>query len=156
MIFERTADMDLVRRILTDPRVWPHVGDDFAPPAEDFRANNDPRIWYVLVIEGCEVTGLVTFLPKSTVMWDTHLVLTGRARKARGADVLKAAFRWMVAESGAEYFEAQIPKSNRLAWKLANRCMHFAGRHQKAFRKGGKLQDLLIFGVGKGELCPVS
>src|SRR5262249_23430241 len=70
--FERTTDLELVRQILTRPKIWPHIGDDFAPPVNEFRPNEDPRIWYVLASFEAHVLGLFMFLPESPVCWEMH------------------------------------------------------------------------------------
>lgn len=150
MIFQRTFDLDLVTAILTEPWIWPNVGDDFAPPHKEFQANQDARIWYVLAVEGKRVVGLVTLLPRSTVLWEVHIALL-RDRTSHGTAILPGAFEWMFENSTALRIIAEVPECNRLAVKLAERTMARFGTNPESFMKHGKLQDLLLFGIDK---CP--
>jgi hypothetical protein len=143
--FQRTSDRNLLTLVLTDPLFWPHITDDYAPDPRRYEAPRDPRIWYVLVIENCEVIGLFTFLPRSTVLWETHLVLYPD-RKTRGTEILRQAFAWMAEHSTAKRFVAEIPRYNRLAVKLAGRVMQFLGVNEQSFQKDGRLEDLMLFG----------
>jgi RimJ/RimL family protein N-acetyltransferase len=150
LIFERTHDLALVRQILTDPVVWPHVGDDFAPPREEWTPNDDPRIWYVLAIEGALPVGLFTFLPRSTVLWEVHVAFS-RERRSRGVNIAAGALAWMFENSTAERIIAEIPECNRLAVRLADKAMRRFAVNEKSFKKGGALRDLVLFGLSKGE-----
>jgi hypothetical protein len=147
--------MGLVRQILTDPAVWPHVGDDFAPPREEWQPVSDSRIWYVLAIEGTRLAGLLTFVPRSTVLWEIHVVFTP-GRCTRGVYIGEQVLAWMFEHSTAERIIAEIPAGNRLAVRLASRTMKQYGVNERAFMKGGILQDLVLFGLSKGEhVCRV-
>jgi RimJ/RimL family protein N-acetyltransferase len=152
LTFERTHDLSLVRRILTDPAVWPHVGDDFAPPRKEWHPNSDDRIWYVLAIEKTRLIGLFTFAPRSTVLWEAHVVFMP-GRRSRGVNIVEQMFAWMFEHSTAERIIAEIPALNRLAVKLASKTMTPYGVNERAWMKGGTLQDLVLFGVSKGDIC---
>jgi hypothetical protein len=135
--------------------VWPHVGDDFAPDRREWQPNDDPRIWYVLAIEGTRLAGLLTFLPRSTVLWESHVVFTP-GRCTRGVYIVEQVFAWMFEHSTAERIIGEIPACNRLAVQLASRTMKQYGINEKSFMKGGILWDLVLFGVSKGDICRVS
>lgn len=156
--FERTKDMDVVRAILTDPKIWPHIGDDFAPPRDSWTPVDDERIWYVLAQEGWKTVGLFSFLPRSLVLWEVHLALITERnqllRKTRGVEILRRGLEWMIGHSTAERIIAEIPGCNRLAVKLAEKAMDPYGVNPQAFRKYGILQDLILFGIG-AERCRV-
>jgi hypothetical protein len=62
----------------------------------------------------------------------------------------------MFEHSTAERIIAEPPACNRLAVQLASRTMKQYGINERAFMKGGILQDLVLFGVSKGDLCRVS
>lgn len=149
--FERTDSLSLVRCILTSPYAWPHVGDDFAGDPKEFLPNGDPRIWYVLAMNGPEMVGLFTFLPRNQVLWEGHIVLMPR-RRPRGTQILREGLDWMFEHSTAQRIIAEVPTCNKLAVKLVGSVMEVFGLNSKAFRKHGKLQDLILFGASK--TCP--
>jgi RimJ/RimL family protein N-acetyltransferase len=147
--FERTSDMELVRDILTGPATWPGVCDDFAPPQLEFQPNPDPRIWYVAAIEGTQVVGLFSFLPRSTVLWEVHIALHRKGRRTHGREIAAQGLRWMFDHSPARRIVAEIPASNPLAIRLAAAVMEHVGVQARAFQKGGRLRDLIVFGLSK-------
>jgi hypothetical protein len=144
--------MSLVRHILADSSVWPHVGDDFAPDHREWQPNPDSRIWYVLAIEKTRLVGLLTFVPRSTVLWEIHVVFMP-GRRTRGVNIGEQVLAWMFEHSTAERIIAEIPACNRLAVQLASRTMQRYGVNEKSFMKGGTLWDLVLFGVSKGNIC---
>jgi RimJ/RimL family protein N-acetyltransferase len=148
LIFERTQDLELVRSILTHPRVYPWVGDDFSPAAEDFRPNPDPRIWYVIV-RAEKVLGLLLFLQQSTILWEVHIaMLPGGWGRATEAAV--GGFRWLFANAPAVRIVGTIPVSNRLACSLAERSgMIQFGLNPKSILRGGQLQDMKLYGISR-------
>jgi len=154
--FKRTSDLALVRHILTEPEAYASSGDDYVQERSWFRVNEDPRIWYVLpVFDEALVLGLIMFLPRSCVLWEVHLVLLRVRHRPRGRFILAGALRWMFEESSALRIIAEVPACNRLAVRLASQVMTGFGVNPHAFMKGGVMQDLVQFGVDKGELCPV-
>jgi RimJ/RimL family protein N-acetyltransferase len=147
--FERTFDFGLISRLITYPAGYEAAGDDFAPKPADFRVNDDPRIWYVIVIDGPDVTGALLFLPQSSVCYEVHLALLPGAW-GHSSECLRGAIAWMFANSPARRIVGAVPAFNR----LANRCAERAGMTQygtnfKSFQKGGELHDLTLWGVSK-------
>lgn len=146
--FERTHDLSFVSSIYTLPRIWPWIGDDYAPERSTFQANGDPRIVYLFCKEEHTV-GLFTFLPQNTVCWEVHIVLLPR-RKTRGYVILRGAMDWMFEHSTAQRIVGHVPAFNRLAVKVARRAgMLPYGINPRSFQKNGKLEDQILFGLSK-------
>jgi RimJ/RimL family protein N-acetyltransferase len=151
MTYTRTADLDLVRSILTHPRIYPWAGDDSAPAAEGFQPNPDDRIWYVLVHDGVELLGLLVFLPHVSVCWEVHCALLPCAWGPRTAEALSGAFGWIWARTECRRVVAAVPAGNKLACRLAFRAgMDVEGVRPGSWLKRGRLEDLILFGIGKG------
>ena len=146
MKFERTTDLELVRNILTHPKIYPLVGDDFAPPREQFVPNPDSRIWYVTA-----PGGLFTFLPESEVCWQGHVAFLpdywGNPSHAAGMAIL----RWLWANTPCRRVIANIPTFNRLAIRYSNRVMGMKvfGVNEKSFLKYGHLWDQILLGISR-------
>jgi RimJ/RimL family protein N-acetyltransferase len=144
--FERTHDMCFVASVYTLPRVWPWIGDDYAPEPWTFQPNNDPRIVYLFCREE-ELVGLFTFLPQNTVCWEGHIILLPR-RKTRGHVILRGALDWMFENTSAQRITGSIPAYNRLTVKLVQRAgMTQFGVNPKSFQKNGRLEDQVLFGL---------
>lgn len=154
--FERTRNLRLVRGIYTLPRIWPWIGDDYAGDPETFEPNDDPRIVYLPVWERESLVGLFTFLPQSMICWEGHIILLPR-RETRGHVILRGALEWMFENTPARRITGAIPAYNRLTVQLVKRAgMTQYGVNPQSFQKNGKLEDQVLFGLSKEELCPVS
>ena len=146
--FWRANDLRLVKDIYTLPRIWPHIGDDFAPEPWAFQPNDDPRIIYLVASEQLPV-GLFTFLPQNTVCWEVHIILLPR-RKTRGHVILRGALEWMFENSTAQRIVGAVPQYNRLAVQVARRAgMKIFGTNPNSFMKNGKLENQVLFGLSK-------
>jgi RimJ/RimL family protein N-acetyltransferase len=149
LTFERTADLELVRSILTHPRIYRHVGDDFAPAVEDFRPLDDSRLWYVVVRDRDEVLGLLLYVPRSAVMWEAHISMLP-AGWGRAVEAAAGGFRWMWSQVPAVCFTAMIPVSNPLACRVAEAAgMELVGRIPRSFARGGRVVDQLFFSLSR-------
>lgn len=148
--YERTTDWNLIKEIVTHPRLYTWATDDFSPPASEFEPNNDPRIWYLIVWSDSDHRlGLLTFLGQSTVLWEVHCCLLPSCW-GRSAEALTGAFDWIFGNTSAQRIVATIPIYNRLALKLAEAAdMKLYGANPKSFMKNGELHDTLLFGISK-------
>lgn len=151
MIYERTTNTEIIKQIVTHPRLYRWVTDDFAPPAADFEPNNDPRIWHVIVWSGYfgQRLGLLTFLGQSTVLWEVHCCLLPECW-GRTVEAARGAFQWIFDHTSAQRIVATIPVYNRLTVRLAKAVgMSQYGLNPQSFMKGGELHDTVLFGISK-------
>ena len=154
--FERTRNLRLVRGIYTLPRIWPWIGDDYAGDPQVFEPNDNPRIVYLLAREHELIVGLFTFLPQSMICWEGHIILLPR-RETRGHVILRGALEWMFENTPARRITGSIPAYARLTVQLVKRAgMTQYGLNPGSFMKHGKLEDQVLFGLSKEELCPAS
>lgn len=152
MTYKRTYNYELARSIMThSARMYRAISDDYSPGINDFRPFEHESLWYVIVSsDDGELLGLFLFVPQNFICLEVHTCLLpnafGRAAKEAGRGVAK----WMWGNSLAHRLVTSIPESNRLAVKFAMDCgMRQYGRNEKAILKGGKLQDLLLFGISR-------
>lgn len=152
MTFERTTDYRLVRAILTDPGLYPHMGDDFAPAREEFRVNEHPAIWYVLVIDDGELLGLFSFFPENQICWAAHVAMFRGTEPARTHQAGREVVDWLWAQSPCLRLIASVPVSNRAAVRFGLRAMGLRayGRNKASFQKGGRLWDQILMGRSRG------
>ena len=145
--FERTYDYELVRAILTDPAIYPHIGDDFAPAPEAFEPLSDSRVWWVVARDCGEILGLFLFIPQSRVCWECHVsMLPAAGRHAIAAG--RAVIPWIREQTGCRRLVASIAETNPRAIRYAQACgFRVMGRNEKSFFKNGKLQDQVLFGL---------
>jgi RimJ/RimL family protein N-acetyltransferase len=149
--FERTRDFARVRAVLTDSTQYAMAGDDSAPPACEFRPNEDPRIIYIAVKhESGAVVGIVTLIPQNAVCFELHAALLRPLWGTRSREALRGAVEWAWRETPARRIVAAVPEYNRLAVKLAMQSgFEPFGWNRGAFLKGGQLHNVLHLGVSR-------
>lgn len=152
MQFERTADLDLVRSIITHPKIYPHVSDDFSPGPEDYTPVDATGVWYVIARDQGELLGLWMVVWHSQILAEIHTCLLPCAWGQRAKTAAQEALGWLFASSGVERVITQVPESNKLAHRFARAAgMSAFGLNPKSFRKQGKLIDVILMGRSRGE-----
>src|SRR6476646_10149641 len=99
MRFERTRDMALVRSVLTHPRLWDSITDDFSPKREWVHPVDHDSVWYVAVYDGAEFLGLWMCVFLSPILVDIHTCLLPAAWGTRGKIASLEMSAWLFANS---------------------------------------------------------
>lgn len=160
MTFERTYDMNIVKKIVTHPRLWPHLSDDYSPPPEDFDPPESNSIVYLLVTEANRTLGCFILHPHTDVLWEVHTCLLPEAW-GRSEEATKGGTEWVWNNLNCIRLVTYVPVTNKLAARLARRSgMEQFGCNPDSFIKGGKVYPMFMFGVSRpgiessrGELC---
>jgi RimJ/RimL family protein N-acetyltransferase len=147
VLFERTRNYELVRRIMVEPHNWRAGADDFSPSAADF----DPlrHLDYISVYDGGELLGLFVLLWHSPILVEIHTRLLPIARgRARAA--LDGMLAWIWEHTGAHRIVTSIIQGNRLALKLG-RDTGFTeyGINVQSCLKNGLYRDQHLLGITK-------
>jgi len=149
--FERTQDYALIRQIITHPRVYAHVSDDYSPKVEDFKPVENDDWWYVLVQDAREILGLWIVTPHTHCCWEIHTCLlpTAWGRRAKEAAQLLGPWLWEHLPECVRIV-TEVPEYNRAAFLFALQSgMEKYGVNPKAYLKDGKLQDVILLGVSR-------
>lgn len=145
MTFSRVHDLDLVRRLLTQPGAWDAATDDSAPAIGDWTPNPHPAIWYVTASEREQIVTLYCLIPENAACWQIHASRTfgrGAAQAHRGI------FPWAFAATGASRIVASIPATNRIAIRAAQRVgMVLYGINPRSMLKHGQLVHQFLLGI---------
>lgn len=152
MTFERTVDYDLVRKIVTHPKIWPHVSDDFSGKPEDFNPIQHEAAFYLLVKEEREVLGVFALYPKNRICWEVHTCLLPTSWGQRAKQAARDAMQWVFRNTECLRLITDVPEYNTLALRFA----HMAGMTQfgvnpKSYMKNGILHDVTMLGISKQE-----
>jgi RimJ/RimL family protein N-acetyltransferase len=159
--FERSFDYELIRRILTHERIWPHISDDGSPPAGEYRPFESELIWYVVVRDIYpdagpeEILGLWMFTPHNAVCWEVHTALLPEAWGGRAHQAAQLMADWIWRNTPCRRIVTNVPENNRLALRFAQAVgMEVYGCNEKSFLKGGKLLDQILLGISKPAEMP--
>lgn len=152
MTFERTFDYDLVRRIITHPKVYRWMNSDDAVAPEDYRPVEDELVYYILVREDDSVLGLFLLVPQTSVCAQAHVCLLPWARNGMAVECYRAGLQWAWNNTKFEKVIGFTPKYNFAALQCAERAgLERIGVITKSLKKFGKLQDQVVFAIGKPE-----
>jgi RimJ/RimL family protein N-acetyltransferase len=150
MQFDRSWDWQLIKGVVTHPRVYPHISDDFCPPAEQWEPNRHESIWYVVVRDGGELLGLWMFVPHNAICWEIHTCLLPSAWGRRAREAAQQGWAWLWANSSCVRVITDVPECNRLALRFARAAgMTQYGLNPKSYMKNGQLHDVILLGISR-------
>lgn len=147
-----TEDVDTIRRVMSHPRLWPWMRDDFTPLyASSWKPALGPGLLY---LRGRDLYGdTLAIFPctmRNGVLWEIHCAILPRAWGSPATTLVRMAFEFLFHQRGARRIEAAIPSDNRLALALAHRAgMSWCGVNTGAFQRNGRLHDLVLMGISK-------
>ena len=152
MTFERTNDYCLVKQIITHPKIWPHVSDDFSPKVEVYEPIQHEAAWYVLVKDGQELLGLFALYPENRICWKVHTCLLPNSWGRRSKQAAREGVQWIFNNTECKRIITDVPEYNTLAYRFAEiGGMSQFGINHKSFQKDGKLHDVFMLGISKQE-----
>ena len=148
---ERTREWEAIKAVVTHPKVYLHVSDDFSPSAEAWEPIKDDTAWYVLVRDAEEVLGLWAFFPENAICWDVHTCLLPTAYGERARQAVNQVPDWIWQHTQCVRIVTKVPAYNRIALKFAKVAgMTEYGCNPRSYMKDGKLHDLILLGMSKG------
>lgn len=149
MIFRRTEDLSLIRRIVTHPKIWPMVTDDFSPAPEYWQPIQSPAVVYALAEEQGRILGLFMFIAESPVCSGVHICMLPEVW-GRSAKIAAAAWGWIFETTNCRRITGAIPIFNAAAIHGAIRSgMRPFGVNPRSYMKHGKLHHQLLLGVSR-------
>jgi hypothetical protein len=147
--FSRITNFEVVREVLTYPTIYPLIGDDYAPPVEEFQVNEHPEIYYLIVLNAdLQKVGMFSLFPANRICWDTHVVMLPVAKAGERWAAARQLVPWLRDHTHCMYLTAAVPACHQQAIVYGTHGigMRYVGRHPKAFMKWGKLHDLILLG----------
>ncbi len=149
MTFRRTTDRELIRALITHPKVWRWSSEDGMEAAEYEPAVDNPAVWYVAAVEGRTLLGIFVFEPRTSVKYAVHLAIAP-SQWARGVESFKGVIHWAWENIGMQRITGEIPMDAKHADRLARKAgFECVGIEKGAFMRGGVLQDVRIVGLSR-------
>lgn len=151
MKYEIASDMELVREIMTHPKVWPYITDDGSPAAEDFAPTVHHAVIYLTCTDGEDLLGMWMFLKRNAVTLEVHTCLLPGHGFTRARTAARGAAEWVWANCPRiQRITTSVPRGNRLALKFAlDVGMDRFGTDPNSFLKDGILQDQTLLGLSR-------
>lgn len=142
---EQTSDIQLVRNIITHPRVYPMVSDDGSPAAEDYVV---PPVTYVLVKKNSMVAGCFCLVPINAATVEIHTCLLPEAYGECASYAARMMSGWIWDNTKFNRIITNVPDYNRLALRFAERSgMERFGINPQSYLKNGRYEDQIMLGM---------
>ena len=149
-----TDDVLAIEAVWKHPEVWPWLGDDFSPKADEFDSarylrDNRSRV-YVCHFDSMPV-GVIAYWQVSTSVWEVHGGFLPAFRGAMAIRLSIGSISDMFA-AGVLKIVAQLPTDNRAGLVFARRCgLRREGVNRKSVVRGGVLRDMIYLGACRDE-----
>ncbi len=150
ILLSRTYDRHTIKNILTNPKIYSRMADDYAPDREVFEPANPDEAAYVQVeVDGC-VKGLWILVPHSQTLWEVHTALLSEIWGSVAKQAAPLLLKWVWDNTICQRLYTLVPVASRAVRKFAMYAgMEECGVHEKCFLKDGELQDLIIMGINR-------
>ena len=150
MKFEVMQDRKLATKIITHPKIWPHVSDDFSGQPENFIALTSLPILYLAVKENEDLLGLFVITWENSICWKIHTCLLPETWGQKAKQIGNELRAWLFSSTNCHRIVTDVPANNRLALAFAKSCgMTEYGLNPQSFLKDGQLYDQVLLGVSK-------
>jgi len=149
---ERTQDYELIRQIMTHPRIYPSITDDFSPPAEAFQPVEHHGLLYLLMKDEEGPLGIGLLVPENGVEMRVHHYFLPRAWGSKAEEAARQALKYLWTHTGCMRVIGKTPAYNRLALRFACRLgMRYIGVDRDSVQKNGRLWAQYISGMSRPE-----
>lgn len=152
---ERCTDAALLSALIRHPAVYPGVIDDASPPAEQFALPEALVVQDVFLLPRVNgvAAGWAWFHPESVALASYHGALLPEFRGGVGVEIGRAVFQHFWEHTLFDKVMALCPMTNKPAQRFnAAMGMRREGTLTRAYRQGGSLVDLVVFGIERKEV----
>ncbi|HEX3941583.1 MAG TPA: hypothetical protein VHX11_08895 [Acidobacteriaceae bacterium] len=155
MNFSLATDRDAIRRVITDPQLYPRMSDDFSPPPAAYEPPKEAT--FIEVRDGEELLGYFGLIEENAVCWKVHTCLLPSTWGPRAKQASREFIAWLWQNTRCQRLITDVPSDNRLALRFAKQGgLTEYGINPKSFSRGGVLLDQFCLGISKPEVlsCP--
>ncbi len=148
--FKRTVNAELIKSIVTHPKIYSKIVDDFAVKPDFYQPIMHPDVRYMLVYDAEELLGMFIFVPHNQITWEVHTCLLPNAWKGRSIPAAIEMTAWIWEHTICSRVFTNVPRSNRLALRFAKAAgMKEFGVNEKSVLRGGVLEDFIMLGISR-------
>lgn len=145
--FERTKDYGLIKRVMTDPGVYPKITDDFSVSAEQFEPIQSDLLWYVAAWDNEQLLGVFLLAPRNGIEYQVHNYLLPGSRRL-ALKVARLGLAWAWENIKCRRIIGVTPAHETAALKVAAAAgMTRFGLDEKSLMRGGVLYDQVYTGA---------
>lgn len=140
-------DMDLIKSILMDKAIYPHIIDDGCD--EIHPKYSETMIWLVIT-ENSQVCGAFMVHQHNRATWEIHTCLLPICWGKKAQKAAKLMSSWFFNQPFNLKLITHVPEMNKTAHMFSLRSgMMLEGVNRKSFLKDGILYDQYVLGMTK-------
>jgi RimJ/RimL family protein N-acetyltransferase len=149
-VIERSRDAWAIKKLATDPAIFPHICDDFSSNAEDWQPPLEEHVITLLGKDEQGYFGFGIFMPATYVCYQVHIGFLPRSYGGKALQSFKEMLDWMWAYTQARRIVGEVCSENRRAIRFAERAgFSFYGVNKKSRLRGGVLRDQVCLGISR-------
>lgn len=147
---ERTWDLAELKRLVTDPSIFPHVSDDYYSDPKTWEPPQSDDIVYLVAKDSEGLYGFGVFIAHTRSCFEAHLGFLRRAYGPAAHQAFQEMLQWIWERTTAARIVGEICADNKLAIKFAQNCGFTQyGINPKSRLRGGVLQDQVCLGISR-------
>jgi len=145
-MIERTHDMNLVREIMTHPKIYKHLVPDKFIEATEFSPVDSPYFYYLLIKWDDKPAGLILLTPLNASLYQGHIALLPEYA-GLGYPAIKEAFIWLRKNTNIRKLLAFVAVDNKAAKTLLDKTGFYDVAILKdSLIRNAKLTDQYLMG----------
>jgi len=150
VMINRSFDYDLIRKIITNPKIYPMSSDDKSPPPNQYRPPENELIYYLIPEDSGKPLGVFVCVPQNVICYEIHTCLLPEAWGGLAKQAAEHLISWMFERTDCKKLITNVPAYNRLALRFAKAAglVEF-GVNSKSYLKNGLLHDQIMLGIEK-------
>lgn len=147
---ERSRDFGLLKKLATDPAIFPHICDDYFSDPEIWQPPRDAFIVNLIARDYAGAFGFGIFAPRTLACYEAHLGFLPRSYGDKALTSFKAMLAWVWKNTTAARIVGEIPIENRRAIAFAKRAgFKRYGLNPASKLRGGVLRDQICLGMSR-------
>ena len=148
----RSRDYAALRRLATDPAIFPHISDDFTSDPKQWKPLESDVIVHLVAQDEHGPCGFGVFIPDTWVCWRAHVAFLPRAYGGDALSSFRKMLGWMWEQTEARRIVGEIRRDNTLAIRFVRRAgFEIYGINRRSYLKNGVLVDQMCLGISKPE-----
>lgn len=150
----RTDNADLVRKILTVPKLYDVITEDNSPPRDEFQPIMHPDVIYLLAVRDKKVLGVFVVHPlnRTVAVGHANFLPNQWGEREQNKQIGQAALQWVWDNTEYQKIVTTVPVIYKHVLAYTQRIgMKREGMMRKSHLKHGELHDQYYMGISREE-----